>query len=460
MSQLQIAHKLRAFLPARPNSHKNLALHSRVKRSASINSSKNKVLRPLIQKPCAVPLSPNIKWLIEKIVSRTKVDFPLKLTSLRQIKKLLKESSSNGKLMVSYFGKNNWAFARFLRDCDNAEWRENLLEVIRILVTQLISSKSLWSENVLGNITNKPRKPAFARADCIAFIHDNGLNKLLAEAFTLGFDAKFLLSILKDLCTLAQMCNERIIYDMLAEKMLAAGTFTELLRLLESKYRFQPAEELWVIKILELAATLPQGVLLLSHHLGTILPLLHRNLVKPGNESMQPIAMLLLDLTANENCIEEVAEFLVKRKAFPWILAELRKELSKTERTKYKDILMGIVLNLSCNIESEEMQRHFLKLNTPRILVEILFDSRNDWPSNGSSLALMQYARRSLEDYRIYQVMNEEGIKDGMRRYLGLEGLAKAKENIREALNYLEITDEKEKSIRDIMAKLLIAPAA
>eukprot|EP00826_Nyctotherus_ovalis_P060962 TRINITY_DN8624_c0_g1_i4.p1 TRINITY_DN8624_c0_g1~~TRINITY_DN8624_c0_g1_i4.p1 ORF type:complete len:193 (+),score=71.16 TRINITY_DN8624_c0_g1_i4:74-652(+) len=186
----------------------------------------------------------------------------------------------------------------------------------------------------------------------------------------------------------------------------------------------------------------------------------HRNLVKPGNESMQPIAMLLLDLTANENCIEEVAEFLVKRKAFPWILAELRKELSKTERTKYKDILMGIVLNLSCNIESEEMQRHFLKLNTPRILVEILFDSRNDWPSNGSSLALMQYARRSLEDYRIYQVMNEEGIKDGMRRYLGLEGLAKAKENIREALNYLEITDEKEKSIRDIMAKLLIAPAA
>jgi len=360
--------------------------------------------------------------------------------------------------MLSYFGKNSWALTKFTGDYANNEWRNNMLEVIKILINQLINSKTLWKDNVLSNITNKPKNSASNRNDCIAFIHNNGLITMITEAFTLGSDKKLILSILRDLCTLAQMCNERLVYDILAEKMLNVGTFVQVLNLM--KTGLESIEEMWVVKILELAATLPEGILLLSRNLKPILELLNRNLKRTTGDYMNSIVTLILDLTANENCIEEVADFLVTHEVFSWVLGELHKELSKPERTKYKDILMGIILNLSCNVESDEIQKHFLELYIPRILIEILFDSRNDWPSNGSSLALMQYARKSFESYWIYQIMNEEKTRNGMKRYLRLEGLLKAKENIKEALNYLEVADEKQRSIKEITAKQMIAMAA
>jgi hypothetical protein len=360
--------------------------------------------------------------------------------------------------MISYFGKNNWGLTKFIGEYTNNEWRANILEVIQILISQLINNKTLWKDNALINITNKPKKLTFNRNDCVAFIHNNGLITMITEAFSLGTDKKLLLSILKNLCTLAQMCNERLVYDVLAERMLNAGTFVQVLNLI--KTGLESTEEMWMVKVLELAATLPEGILLLSQNLQPILELLNRNLKRTTGNYMNSIVTLILDLTANENCIEEVAEFLVSHEVFSWVLSELHKEFSKTERTKYKDILMGIVLNLSCNIESDEIQKHFLELNTPRVLVDILFDSRNNWPSNGSSLALMQYARKSFESYWIYQIMNEEKIRNGMKRYLRLEGLVKAKENIKEALNYLEIADEKQRSIKEITVKQVIAMAA
>lgn len=51
--------------------------------------------------------------------------------------------------------------------------------------------------------------------------------------------------------------------------------------------------------------------------------------------------------------------------------------------------MIGIVLNLTCNVESEEITEYMIKKDVIRLLKEILVDSRHDWPTNGAALALL-----------------------------------------------------------------------
>lgn len=123
--------------------------------------------------------------------------------------------------------------------------------------------------------------------------------------------------------------------------------------------------------------------------------------LQPQNDLIQikyPAATVLLDLTANENCIEKVAYLIKERDMFDVIMRELEQALSrkvskcatnKVYLNRFRDLMIGIVLNLTCNVEGEEITEHMISKDVIRLLKEILVDNRHDWPTNGAALALL-----------------------------------------------------------------------
>lgn len=78
---------------------------------------------------------------------------------------------------------------------------------------------------------------------------------------------------------------------------------------------------------------------------------------------------MLLDLTANESCIEKVAHLIRERDLFDLILVELENALkrkvtksspNKVYLNRFRDLMIGIVLNLTCNVESEEITQYMV----------------------------------------------------------------------------------------------------
>ena len=66
-----------------------------------------------------------------------------------------------------------------------------------------------------------------------------------------------------------------------------------------------------------------------------------------------------------------------------------KKSPNKVYLKRFRDLMIGIVLNLTCNVESEELTEYMVRKDVIRVLKEILVDSRHDWPTNGAALALL-----------------------------------------------------------------------
>lgn len=108
---------------------------------------------------------------------------------------------------------------------------------------------------------------------------------------------------------------------------------------------------------------------------------------------------MLLDLTANEECIERVAQIMFEKKMFDVILEELDRSFKrkipkaspdKITYSRFRDLMIGIVLNLTCNVENEEINSYMVNhKDVIRLLKIILVDKRLDWPTNGAALALL-----------------------------------------------------------------------
>lgn len=62
---------------------------------------------------------------------------------------------------------------------------------------------------------------------------------------------------------------------------------------------------------------------------------------------------------------------------------------AKIYQTRYRDLMIGIVLNVTCNIESSHVTEYLIEQDVLMILSKILIDSRHDWPTNGAALALL-----------------------------------------------------------------------
>ena len=72
--------------------------------------------------------------------------------------------------------------------------------------------------------------------------------------------------------------------------------------------------------------------------------------------------------------------------------------------------MIGIVLNLTCNVESEEVTEYMLEKDVISVLKEILVDSRHDWPTNGAALALLQYSHMALANADLYSKLEANEI--------------------------------------------------
>lgn len=80
--------------------------------------------------------------------------------------------------------------------------------------------------------------------------------------------------------------------------------------------------------------------------------------------------------------------------------------------------MIGIVLNLTCNVESEEITEYMVKKDVIRLLKEILQDNRHDWPTNGAALALLQYAHLSLSNAEMFIKLDENAIQELMMKFV------------------------------------------
>ena len=77
-----------------------------------------------------------------------------------------------------------------------------------------------------------------------------------------------------------------------------------------------------------------------------------------------PAATVLLDLTASELCIEKVAEMVMQKNLLSVVVSELKEALirkiarnapNRVYLNRYRDLMIGIVLNLTCNVENESI---------------------------------------------------------------------------------------------------------
>lgn len=74
-------------------------------------------------------------------------------------------------------------------------------------------------------------------------------------------------------------------------------------------------------------------------------------------------------------------------------LAYYLKNHEDEKERKLRDMLIGITLNIACNIFESKIANHLIvRLNILPVLLEILVDPRNDWPTHGSAQCLMQFS--------------------------------------------------------------------
>lgn len=97
---------------------------------------------------------------------------------------------------------------------------------------------------------------------------------------------------------------------------------------------------------------------------------------------LYPAATVLLDLTANDQLIDQLSVDLKKWDIFNFIINKMLPKLTcvqypDCQTKKMRDLFIGIVLNLTCNIEDTEMIKYLVKeMNIIEPLVALLSDSR------------------------------------------------------------------------------------
>jgi len=81
------------------------------------------------------------------------------------------------------------------------------------------------------------------------------------------------------------------------------------------------------------------------------------------------------------------------------------------------------------------------------VLVRILVDSRHDWPTNGSALAILQYTHMSMQESELFTSLEANSIEGVLQGFVDRCKSREAKRHIYEALTILEICKRKLRSI-------------
>ena len=209
----------------------------------------------------------------------------------------------------------------------------------------------------------------FKKNDGLLFLQNKVLVQIMAfyaRSIQSLDERKLLVSTLELLIKLAHFYKKRDIYDGLAIRFISDGFFYPLLLHYENK-PMSEAEYSGVARMLELCACHPEGIQIMHHHLQMILRML--KIFLNHNLDIQkikyPAATVLLDLTASETCIEGVAKDLMNLNLFNTIFKELNVLLGDNIEgvlySRLRDLFIGIVLNLTCNVEDDQVSFYMLE---------------------------------------------------------------------------------------------------
>jgi len=113
--------------------------------------------------------------------------------------------------------------------------------------------------------------------------------------------------------------------------------------------------------------------------------------------------------------------------------------------------MIGIVLNLTCNVESEEITEYMINKNVIRLLKEILVDSRHDWPTNGAALALLQYSHIALSKTHMFIKLEDNKIQELLAQFVNECKKPETKRHLYEAITVLSMGKQKMESIITIL---------
>jgi len=73
--------------------------------------------------------------------------------------------------------------------------------------------------------------------------------------------------------------------------------------------------------------------------------------------------------------------------------------------------MIGMILNLTCNVEFPRVTEYLLTKDTMRMLTLILIVQRDDWPTNGAALAILQYEHQSLSNAELVVALTRKRFR-------------------------------------------------
>ena len=96
---------------------------------------------------------------------------------------------------------------------------------------------------------------------------------------------------------------------------------------------------------------------------------------------------------------------------YPFILSRLedliRRRSTETWEQKLRDLFIGIILNLCCNIENQGLLKKLVvEENIVKSLLQILVDVRQDWPTVGASQALLSICYNAMNESDYYWALD------------------------------------------------------
>lgn len=86
-----------------------------------------------------------------------------------------------------------------------------------------------------------------------------------------------------------------------------------------------------------------------------------------------------------------------------------------------------------------------------RILKKIVVDNRQDWPTNGGALAILQYAHLGLSNHQIFQKIEKNNIYDLFQKFSKKAEKLETKKHVFEALQLIEMARFKMQNIQTIL---------
>eukprot|EP00826_Nyctotherus_ovalis_P065232 TRINITY_DN9583_c0_g2_i2.p1 TRINITY_DN9583_c0_g2~~TRINITY_DN9583_c0_g2_i2.p1 ORF type:complete len:426 (+),score=52.22 TRINITY_DN9583_c0_g2_i2:41-1279(+) len=403
------------------------------------------------------------KATFKQIISNS-TSYLQKITLLRKLQVLINTSPLNSKALLDCFCAQKWGLLTFMGEAGNVPWRAKVLAVLKIPMTFIINEKyqernEIGRRNSLSDLT----KPfTLGKEKLEYFISNDYLIRVVVELMNSSEKKTEALSILRDLCYLAQLSGKEELYIILADKMMQASAFVQVFKYLERLKKVTGVEIICFVKIFEIAAICQHGIELIFKHFDMVSSILQESVpLSSLPDIAESIVLTLVHMLFSKQDTERVADLVVFSNIFPWLVDYFNDVVGqrlKGRRSAY--FLCGLFVNLACNVKSEKVHIRLLENGILGILTQILCVFHNIWPSNDALLGLTSYASNAVSNFWVYRQLIKYNIRDAMKEYAAATNASDAKKSAEQVLTLLSISDDAHKDLAQLIDKTSISPAA